>query len=117
MSSTEPVSGLEYGWDPNTENFAAGMDANLLKIGRALGQLSVIDRDLTSPPGSPAAGDRYIVGPGASGDWTGRDDEVAVWDGAAWVFYPPSVGWQAYIEDEEVLAIYKSTGWSAGLAI
>ena len=32
-------------------------------------QLSVLDLDLTAPPGSPADGDRYIVASGATGGW------------------------------------------------
>ena len=33
-----------------------------LRLLDGLVQLSVLDRDLTAPPGSPADGDRYIVG-------------------------------------------------------
>ena len=39
-----------------------------LRILDGLVQLSVLDRDLTSPPGSPADGDRYIVASGATGN-------------------------------------------------
>ena len=37
----------------------------------------VIDADLSAPPGSPSEGDRYIVGPSATGDWSGHDGEIA----------------------------------------
>ncbi|NIY96792.1 DUF2793 domain-containing protein, partial [Salipiger sp. HF18] len=36
-----------------------------LRILDGLVQLSVLDRDLTAPPGSPTDGDRYIVASGA----------------------------------------------------
>ena len=39
-----------------------------LRILDGLVQLSVLDRVLSEPPGSPADGDRYIVGSGATGD-------------------------------------------------
>jgi hypothetical protein len=117
MASTEPRSGLEYGWDPDTEFFAPGMDANLLFIGRFGLHLSVKDRDLTAPPGSPALGDSYIVATGATGDWAGHDGEVAVYTGSGWAFGAPRVGWLALVEDESVLSAYKSGGWSAGVAI
>jgi len=117
-ASTEPNSGIKYGWSQGESGWGSDMDANLLAIGRVLGQLSIIDRDLTAPPGTPTAGDRYIVGPSATGAWAGQDDAVAVWDGAAWVFYPPAEGWLAYIQDEQVLSAYKvATGWSAGVTI
>ena len=39
-----------------------------LRLLDGLVQISVLDRGLTSPPGCPADGDRYIVGSGAAGD-------------------------------------------------
>jgi hypothetical protein len=77
----------------------------------------VKDRDLATPPGSPANGDRYIVAASGTGAWVGQDAKVAVWNGSAWVFYTPKVGWLAYIEDEQKITAYKVTGWSAGVAI
>ena len=50
-----------------------------LRLLDGLVQLSVLDRDLTAPPGSPADGDRYIVASGATGDWAGWDLNVALW--------------------------------------
>lgn len=117
-ASTEPRSGLVYGWD-FFDNHKPEMDANLLQIGRVGLHLSVLDRNLTSPPGSPSDGATYIVAAGASGAWTGLSGRVVVWDdvGAAWVDYTPRIGWIAYIEDEQVLSAYKAGGWSAGIAI
>lgn len=116
-SSTEPRSGLKFGWAVG-DNFAPEMDDNLKKIGRVGFHLTVADRDLTAPPGTPADGDAYIVAASATGAWTGHDGEVAVWDAnaASWAFYAPSVGWTAYIEDEDVKSTYKVAGWSAGVA-
>lgn len=120
----EPRQGLNYGWDLGESGWNTGMDANLLKIGRVGIHLSVIDRDLNTPPGSPADGDAYIVAASATGDWAGQEDNVAVFDAEAstageWDFYTPKEGWVAYIEDEEKLSAYKgaSPGWSAGIAI
>lgn len=46
-----------------------------LRILDGIVQLSVKDRDLTVPPASPADGDRYIVGSGATGmDAHGRKE-------------------------------------------
>lgn len=116
-ASIDPRFGLYYGWALGESGWNTGMDANLLKIAQAGVHLSVKDRDLTAPPGSPAAGNTYIVGASATGAWATHGGKVAVWDGAAWVFYPPRVGWVAYIEDEQKLSAYKVAGWSAGIAI
>ena len=114
-SSTEARSGLKYGWALGESGWNIDMDANLLRLGRTGYHLSVKDRDLTTPPGSPASGDTYIVAASATEAWATHDGKVAVWDGAAWVFYTPRPGWVAYVEDEEVLTVYKSA-WSAGQA-
>lgn len=116
-ASTEPRSGLSFGWSLGESNWNTGMDANLLSIGRFAYHLSVKDRNLSSPPGSPANGDTYIVGPSPTGAWAGKEGQVAVWTGSSWAFGVPRVGWVAYIEDEEVLSAYKNAGWSAGVAI
>jgi hypothetical protein len=118
-AQTESRSGLYWGWDLGESGWKTEMDANLLSIGRFAYHLSVKDRDLSAPPGSPADGDAYIVGAAATGSWVGKDGNVAVWDegGGAWMFGVPRVGWVAYIEDEEKLSAYKPGGWSEGVAI
>lgn len=104
-------------WEDRVE-WKIGMDANTLILGRAFGQFSIIDRDLSSPPGSPTNGDRYIVAPGASGAWTSQENNVVIWAGAQWVFYTPSVGWLGYLIDEQKLTVFKTgSGWSTGIAI
>jgi Protein of unknown function (DUF2793) len=119
-SSTEPRSGIKYGWALGESGWKTEMDANLLLIGRVGFQLSVIDRSLTAPPGSPVAGDCYIVGPAPTGSWSGKVDNITIYDGSSWVFYPPRHGYLAYIEDEDKLTVYKAdsnAGWSSGVAI
>ncbi len=113
-SSTEPRSGLNYGWSVGESGWAPGMDANLLSVGRFAYHLSVKDRDLTTPPGSPAAGDTYIPAPSSTGAWSTKDGQVTVWSGSAWVFGVPREGWRAWIEDEDLVATHDGTNWSGG---
>lgn len=82
-----------------------------LRILDGVVQLSVKDRDLTAPPGSPTDGDRYIVGSGATGDWAGCDLNVALLTDGAWLRLPPRAGWLAWIEDEALLLVYNGAGW------
>lgn len=116
-AQTEPRSGLLHSWDLGEHGWNTGMDANLLRIGRFGFHLSVKDRNLSAPPTTPAAGDTYIVATGASGDWLGNINNIAVYTGSAWVFAAPRVGWLAYVEDEEKLIVYKTSGWSAGVGV
>lgn len=116
-ASTEPRSGIFYGWSLGESGWNAQMNTNLQRIGQVGFHLSVKDRNLTAPPASPVAGDSYIVGVSATDAWAGKDNNVTIWSGSAWLFEAPRVGWVAYIEDEEKLSVFKTAGWSAGVAI
>ncbi len=77
----------------------------------ALVQLSVESRSRDVPPPDPLPGARYVVGPGAGEIWAGHADAVAVWDGTAWRYHVPRTGWQAWIRDEAIMAVYDGNGW------
>lgn len=115
-ASTEPRSGLKYGWSLGESGWNTDMDANLKAIGRFSYHLSVKDRDLTAPPGSPASGDTYIPAATATGAWAGKEGQIAVWDSAAWVFGVPREGWVASVDDEDVMIRYNGTVWSTGIS-
>jgi hypothetical protein len=70
-----------------------------------------LDRDLTAPPGSPAQGDTYLVDTGATGAWSGHDDEIAVYINTAWEFIPPSEGFLARVSDENIWIGYDGSVW------
>ncbi|HCA27477.1 MAG TPA: hypothetical protein DEP05_07555 [Betaproteobacteria bacterium] len=76
-----------------------------------LAQLNILDRDLSTPPASPADGDRYIVAAMANGDWTGKEDQVAAWQDNAWRLYAPRQGWLAWIADEGIILSYDGSSW------
>lgn len=70
----------------------------------------VIDKDLTVPPGSPAEGDVYIVGAGATGSWSGHAGDIAYFD-QIWRFIDPLEGITLWIKDESALYRYNGTSW------
>ncbi len=74
-------------------------------------QLSVKDRNLATPPASPADGDRYIVASGATGAWAAWDLNIALWADGAWLRLPPGAGWRAWVEDEGLLLVFNGSGW------
>jgi hypothetical protein len=116
--TTAPRFGITYGWLV-ADNFKSEMDNNLLKADHVGFHLSVKDRDLATPPGSPANGDTYIVASGGTGAWSGHDGKVVVYNTptAAWKVYTPRTGWVAFIEDETKLSAYYGSAWSAGISI
>lgn len=79
----------------------------------ALVQLAVLDRDLSTPPGTPAEGQRWIVKPTATDAWAGHENHVAAWQDGAWQFSAAVTGWVAYVIDEEILVAWDGTVWNA----
>jgi hypothetical protein len=82
----------------------------------AVVQLSVLDRTLMSASGSPADGHRYIVAAGATGTWSGHDQEIAAWQDGAWAFYAPGEGWLAWIANEAALLAFDGSDWIGAAA-
>ncbi len=78
----------------------------------AIVMLSVLDRDLTAPPGSPSDGDRYLVAASATGAWSGQDGKIAAYQDGAWAFYSAKTGWLCYVADEAVLIVYGGSSWT-----
>jgi hypothetical protein len=77
----------------------------------ALLHVALVDRDLAAPPAAPADGARYLVAPGATGAWVGRDGQVAAWQDGAWAFLEPRPGWIAFLADEGKLILRTASGW------
>lgn len=88
-----------------------------LNILDALVQPVAKDRDLSAPPGSPAEGDVWIVGAGASGAWSGQEKKLAQFIGGAWGFYAPAAGYRVYIEDEGLDGVYDGADWQVGVSV
>lgn len=112
---TGPHQGVKYGWDVGESGWKPGMDANLRLFDMVL-QLTVESR-LNTPPGSPPANARYIVGTLASGAWIGHANEIAYWNGSAWEFWVPREGWHAYVKSGGTLWRYTTGGGWADLGI
>jgi lysophospholipase L1-like esterase len=83
-----------------------------LRVLDAVVQLGVLDKDLATPPGSPAEGDRYIVAASPTGAWAGHAGSIAVWQDGAWAFHAPRAGWLAWVADEDKLYAYSGTAWA-----
>jgi len=107
-----PNAGIPY-VPENTLDPAAGLNLALNTID-ALMQVRVLDMSLTAPPGSPSDGDRYIVATGATGAWSGHDDELAryVAEGDFWQFYPTDKLACVFNEDDGGLYVWHGGVWA-----
>jgi hypothetical protein len=74
-------------------------------------QIAVKSAALSAPPGSPADGQRWIIGPAPTGLWAGRATQIAAWQDGAWVFYAPKDGWLAWNEATLTSLIFSAGAW------
>lgn len=113
---TLPNIGLKAGYPEGDNTWGADMNRNL-RILDALANMRVLDKDLTTPPVSPTAGETYIVATGATGAWAGQDAKLAIWEVGddlvtpAWFFVTPKSGWRTYVVDEDERYQY-GTSWA-----
>ena len=86
-----------------------------LRILDAATQLSVLEGARATPPAQPATGDRYLIASGATGDWAGKDGQVAVFDGTGWTCVMPKPGWRADIIATGAQVRFDGAAWVAAL--
>jgi hypothetical protein len=74
-------------------------------------QNSVINMIRTGPPVTPVTGDRYVVAATATGDWAGKENQIAEWSGTAWIFTVPNKGFTLNNEADDTDYNYNGSAW------
>lgn len=103
MSRTLPNIGLKGDYTVGDDDWGPEMDANLLKLS-TLVQGAVISR-IAAVPGSPAEGDAYVLTAAP------HDQNVAVYDDGAWVYFAPAEGWWFYDRDANKYISFDGAAW------
>ena len=76
--------------------------------------LTLISAGETVPPALSNDGDCYGVAAGATGDWVGHETEIAIRSNGGWVFVVPQKGWRAWVQDQQIPAMFDGSVWIAG---
>lgn len=76
-------------------------------------QAGAVDKDLSSPPGSPANGALYIVASSPTGAWSGKTGQLAFWltSANAWSFIVPREGFLVHVNDEDKFYKFNGSSW------
>lgn len=82
-----------------------------------LTQLTVESRTLTAPPGSPVDGACYIPASGASGAWSGWDNQLALYSGGGWQRIASVSGLKAWVKAERLTLTFEDGVWRDGIAL
>ena len=80
--------------------------------------IAVEDATINDPTAlSPTKGQQWIVGATATGAWATHDEEIALWDGTAWLFATASEGWRFYSKTQNQLYLYDGANWIVDLIV
>src|SRR4051812_30944100 len=78
---------------------------NIAMMDVVVGSL-IINRTTATPPGSPAAGDAYLVAASPTGVWTGKANNLAFYYNGSWSFVVPFAGLQLFVQAEYCAILY-----------
>jgi hypothetical protein len=67
-----------------------------------------------SPPAAPLAGQSWIVGPGATGAWSGHADSLAVATEGGWRFVAPIPGMSVWDKGAQAPRQWDGAAWGSG---
>ncbi len=109
MSDFTPILGLPYLLSNQAQKHVT-LNESLRALDGLL-QLSVLDRDLASPPSAPNEGDRYLISNGATGDWINHESALALFSDGEWHFFAPQTGWRVWVEDEASFKVFDGASW------
>lgn len=65
-------------------------------------------------PSNPQSGQAFIVAQSATGEWSGKDGQVAIFTVAGWRFQKPVDGQSMYVRVAGVRATYQAGVWDVG---
>jgi len=111
MSDASPVLGLPFIQPAQAQKHVTHNEA--LRLLDVMVQLAVLDRTRSTAPTDPAVGDRHIVAAGATGEWAGRDGEIAFRETEGWAFLAPLPGFVAYVMDEGRAVAWTGSAWQS----
>ncbi len=66
---------------------------------------------LATPPASAGEGECFAITAPASGDWSGRDGRIAMWQDGAWLYLAPRTGWRAWDAQARTLLVHDGEDW------
>ena len=85
----------------------------LLRVDAAL-HAAVESAPVAAPPANPVPGQSWIVGPAASGAWSGNENRVATWSESGWRFVAPVEGMTVWNRADRLALRWSDGGWSGG---
>jgi hypothetical protein len=80
----------------------------------AVTQLRILGSTLTTPPSEAENGASYLIPSGATGDWAGQKNRIAVRSNGGWTFLEPVAGWRAWHVEDTAPLVFDGAAWLSG---
>lgn len=109
MSQTSPILSLPFLQPSQAQKHVTHNES--LETLDVVVQLRVQSFDITTPPAAPVEGDVHVPAPGATGDWAGHQDDIAVWRDGQWHFVTPRTGWRGWDLTAARVRVWTGTAW------
>lgn len=110
MPDTSPILSLPLIQAAQAQKHITHNEA--LRILDVIVQLSVLTATATTPPATANDADRFIVAAGASGDWAGKDHNIAWREEGTWQFIAPQAGWRAEVTQTHDALRFDGNQWT-----
>lgn len=100
-------------WVSGFGNLVIGSNSVRLSAAINFGKRVIVENiTTTSPPGTAAVGVAYLIGPSATGAWSGQDGKIAICEVAnQFTIYNPANGWLAYDKNTSTEYRYNGAAW------
>ena len=117
-SQRDDQSGLYFGYPQGDDTWGPGFNENFARLAY-IGPNRKIESITATPPATPIAGYRYIVGANPTGAWGGfAENDIVVWGYTApgystlqWVNFTPQTGWRVYNDATKKSLEFNGTAW------
>jgi len=94
---------------PSQNAVKAYVDAGIAGLSWKEAVISIGDN---TPPGSPSAGNRYVLGASPTGVWENNANKMAEYSGSSWSFEAPEDGDAVFAEDVDTGYVYTGSAWT-----
>lgn len=97
-------------------NRSVTVNEAIAKLETGAGRFGVVAVGTNAPPGSPTAGQAWVLGSSPTGAWSGKAKNIARYYNSSWLFIPPIEGYQAYDQTADSKYVYDGSAWSADVS-
>jgi hypothetical protein len=105
-------NGTSHHWEQAAFVTPAELEATVAGLIAGISHKVEVNDFTQTPPLTPTGSDLYIVAPGATGAWAGKDNTVAAYEDGAWVFVVPEVRDTHYTESDGRTRQWDGTRWN-----